>query len=215
MNTVRKRLCLLTLLHQAHILSNSLVGKQHKLFDKLVSILRTLEETTSWLSLLVNIEMQFLRIKLHRTILESFLTKFLSQTIEHNKFIGIFSLIATLAWSWSRFACTINNTIILEQLLHLFVGISAITLYHTMHNTISLYLSLIIKVKDNAISQFFLIRTKRAHKVTKVFWKHRNCTINKINTCCTFLCLTVNNITFLHIVANISNMNTHLIESLV
>ena len=82
MNTIGQCLGLHTLLHLTDTLRNGAVGKQHKLLDEFVGILRHLEITPYRLSILVDIEMQFLTIKLHCSVLESRLTQLLRQLVE-------------------------------------------------------------------------------------------------------------------------------------
>ena len=167
MHTIRKRLCFCTLLHTTYRFCYSLISQQHKLLDKLVCITRGLEVCLYRLALLVDIEMQFLTIELHRTVLESCCTQFLCEGIEFDKLLCILTLIRILLRCWgSRLTSTILNTIVLEYLLYLLIGIATITLNDSMCQMPLLDICLIVELEDHTITEFLLIRTQRTDKVT-------------------------------------------------
>ena len=155
--------------------------------------------------------MQFLTIELHRTVLESCCTQFLCEGIEFDKLLCILTLIRILLRCWgSRLTSTILNTIVLEYLLYLLIGIATITLNDSMCQMPLLDICLIVELEDNTITEFLLIRTQRTDKVTEPFWQHRDSTIHQINTCGTIICLFVYSRTLTNIVTYVSDMDTNL-----
>ena len=84
-----------------------------------------------------------------------------------------------------------------------------------MHDAISLYVGVFVHIKDNAISQFLLIRTKRANKIAQTFGQHRNSAIDKIHASGAFHRLFINDTTLGDIVTHVGNVHTHLPKPLV
>lgn len=73
-----------------------------------------------------------------------------------------------------------------EEFLYLFIFISAVALDDGMYDAIVLDFGIVVEFEDDAVRKFFLIRTKRADKVTETLWEHRDGAIYKIYRCCTF-----------------------------
>ena len=125
-DTIGEHLGFLTLRHAAYALGNGTVGQQHELLNELVGILRALEVAACGVSLLIDIEVQFLSVKLHRAILEAALAQFLGQSVEGAQFPAVFVLVACLSRVGSRFAGTVDDTVVLQHLLCLLVGVAAV-----------------------------------------------------------------------------------------
>ena len=186
-NTIRKRLWLLSFLYLSDTFCHRTVGEKHEFLDEFIGILRALVVAAYWFPLFVNVEMQLFAVKLNSTIFESCGTQFLSQSVKRNELKCVFSLIRMfLCFGWSRFASTINHTICFEEFLYLFIFISAVALYDGMYDAIVLDFGIVVEFEDDAVRKFFLIRTKRADKVTETLWEHRDGAIYEIYRCCTF-----------------------------
>ena len=156
--TIRQRLSLLALSHLAHALCHRAVSQQHKLLNQLVGILRALIVAAYRLALVVNIKVKFLGVKLHGTILKSCCTQLLSQRIKLYQQFCILALIWMCGCSWwCRLACSVYHTIIFQQLLHLFVGVSSVALYHGMLYTVASHIGIFVEIEDYAISQFLFV----------------------------------------------------------
>ena len=114
MNTVRQRLGLHTLLHTADALCHRLVRQQHELLNEFVGIFRGLKVGLHGLALLVDVEMQFLTVELHRTVLKAGGTQFLGKGIKFDKQFGILAFVGIfLRGRGRRFTRTIFYTIVL------------------------------------------------------------------------------------------------------
>ena len=84
-----------------------------------------------------------------------------------------------------------------------------------MHDSIFLDITVFVQVEDDAEGQLLLVRAKTTYKVAKMLWEHRNGAVDKIDTCGTLLSLTVDDVAFFHIMTDVSNVNTYLIESII
>ena len=78
-----------------------------------------------------------------------------------------------------------------------------------MYNAVSLYICVIIKIKDTTEGELLLIGTQRTNEITKTLWKHWNSAIHKINRGRSLLCLTVNYVAFFDIMRYICYMYTN------
>ena len=68
---------------------------------------------------------------------------------------------------------------------------------------------LIVELEDDTIAKFLLVRTEGADEVTEPLWQHRYGAIHEIDTRSTVVSLLVDDGAFLHIVRDISDMDTH------
>ena len=200
-DTVRQCLRLLSLLHTSNRLCDGLVGQQHEFLDELVGIFRGLEIGSYRLTCLVDIEMQFLTVELHGTVLETGGTQFLGKGIEFDEHLRILTLIGILLRSWGRrFTRAILHTIVLQDLLHLLIGITTVTLNHRMSQVPLLDVRLIVELEDHTVTEFLLIRTERADKVTEALWQHRDGAVHEVDTRRTVVGFLVNDGALLHVV---------------
>ena len=110
--TVRQGFRLLAFLCLSYAFCHCAVGKEHEFLYKFVGILRAFEIAAYRFSLFVNIEVQFLAVELHGSVLESCCTEFLSQSVECDDLQRIFSLIRMLlVFCWYRFSSSVDNSI--------------------------------------------------------------------------------------------------------
>ena len=70
---------------------------------------------------------------------------------------------------------------------------------------------LIVEYEDDAITEFLLIRTQRTDEVTETLGQHGDGAVDEIDARGTVVGLLVDGGAFLHIVADISDMDAHLI----
>ena len=112
MYTVRQGFRLLAFLCLSYAFCHCAVGKEHEFLYKFVGILRAFEIAAYRFSLFVNIEVQFLAVELHGSVLESCCTEFLSQSVKCDELQRIFSLIRMLlGFCWCRFSSSVDNSI--------------------------------------------------------------------------------------------------------
>ena len=158
MDTIRQSLGLRAFLHTANALSNRLISQQHELLDEFIGILRGLKVGAYGFTCLIDIEMQFLAVELHRTVLESGCTEFLSQGIEFDELVGILALIGfLLRGRRCRLARAVFHTIILQDLLNLFIGIAAVALDDGMCQMPGLDVGLVVHLEDNTVTELFFV----------------------------------------------------------
>ena len=145
--------------------------------------------------------MQFLTVELHGTVLESGGTQFLGKGIEFDEHLRILTLIGILLRSWGRrFTRAILHTVILQDLLHLLIGITTVTLNHRMSQVPLLDVRLIVELEDHTVTEFLLIRTERADEVTETFRQHRDGAVHEVDTRRTVVGLLVDDGALLHVV---------------
>ena len=200
-DTIRQRLRLLAFLYLADAFRNRAVGKEHEFLYKFVGILRTLVVATHRLALLVDVEVQFLSVELHGTILEASGTQFLRQAVESDELEGILALIWMLrCLSRCWLARAIHYAIGFEKFLYFLIFIAAVAFDDGMYDAIVLYLSVVVQLEDDAIRQFLLVRTEGADEVAETFWQHRNGAINEIDGCRSLHGFLVDDASFCYIV---------------
>ena len=154
--------------------------------------------------------MQFLTVELHAAVFEAGCTQFLGEGVERNQFGSILTLIGILLRSWrSWFACTVLHAIVLQNLLHLFVGIATITLDDGMRQMPMLDICLVVELEDHTVAQLLLVWSQRANEVTKTLRQHWDGAIHEIDTRSTSIGLLVDDRAFLHIMRDIGNMHAH------
>ena len=100
----------------------------------------------------------------------------------------------------------------LQYLLHFLVDETAVRACHRLCQMPVLHMCLLVHKENDAIGQFVLIGSQRAHIVAKTFGQHRDGTVHQIDTCATLLCLAVDNAAFCDIVRHIGNVHSHLIH---
>ena len=106
----------------SYTLGHGAVGQQHELLDELGGIVRLLEVGTRGLSRLVDVEVQFLAVELHGTVLEAPLAQGLRHLVEHDELGGVVA----------NQSLTPGPSILLQYLLHLLVGVAAVAAYDGM-----------------------------------------------------------------------------------
>ena len=119
------------------------------------------------------------------------------------------SLISTLVWCWCRLPCSIYYAIVFKQLLHLFVGISAITFDDSMHDTLAPNEPIDIHLHDDAVAKFLFIGAKGADKVAQSLGQHRDSAVYQIHGCGTLLRLFVDDRLLGNIVCHVSNVDAN------
>ena len=73
--------------------------------------------------------MQFLAVELHGSVLETSLSQLLGQTVQRNQLRGILALIGLgLRGRRSRLPGAVYHAVLLQNVLHLFVGKAAVAL---------------------------------------------------------------------------------------
>ena len=159
--------------------------------------------------MLIYIEMELFRLEFNASSLHTTCPKLLCKTVKCHYFFGILTLISILSRIWSRLTCSVDNTIIFQQLLCFLICITPIRLNNRMHYAIRLHVCIVVKVENTTESKLLFIRTKRTNEITKTLRKHRNGTVYKVNRRSTLLCFTVNDIAFLYIMRYISYVYTH------
>ena len=215
-DTIRQRLCLLPLLHTSDGLCHRLISQQHELLDEFVGIFRHLEVSLDGFARLIDIEVEFLAIKLHGAILETGSTQFLGKGIKFDQFGSVFSLIGMILRSRGRwFACAILHAIILQNLLHLLIGIATIALNHRMSQMPLLDVRLVVHLEDDTITEFLLVRTQRADEIAETLWQHGDGAVDEVDTRCTGIGLLVDDGAFLHVMRDIGDMDAYLPEPIV
>ena len=125
-DTIREYLGLLALGHTAHTLGYRAVGKEHELLDELVGILRPLEVATGRMAFLVDVEMEFLGVELHRAVLESLFTQFLGQSVKGTELPSVLILIACRTRVRSRLSLSVHDSVVLQHLLCLLISIATV-----------------------------------------------------------------------------------------
>ena len=82
-----------------------------------------------------------------------------------------------------------------------------------MHDAICPHVGIFIHVEDDTIGQLLFIGAQRADKIAQPFGKHRNSAIHQVNTRGTLLRFLVYHTSFRDIIAYVSDMDTHLPQS--
>ena len=154
--------------------------------------------------------MQFFSIKLHCAIVKACFSKLFCQGVEHNEQVGIFAFVVFCISFRCWLARSINHSVVFENGLHLFIGVSSIAFNHGMHHTMVLYVRQLVHFKDYAICQFLFIRTQRAYKVAQTFGQHWYGSVYQINGSSSLLRLLVDDRAFFYIVRHVCNVHTHL-----
>ena len=81
-----------------------------------------------------------------------------------------------------------------------------------MHNAIVLYVSVLVQGKDDAVAELLLVGTQRADEVAEALGQHRDGAIDEIDAGGTLDDFLVDDRALLHIVADISYMDTYFVE---
>lgn len=153
MDTVRQRLGFLALVDLSDTLRHRLVGQEHELLNELVGIFRALEVTTYGLSFLIDVEVEFLSIELHATVLEPLGPQFLSQAVKGDELVGIFTLIPLRTRRWCGLSGSVDDTVVLQKLLHLLIGIAAVRLYHRVDKAEGLDVGIVVEVEHGTVTR--------------------------------------------------------------
>ena len=187
-----------------------LIGQQHELLDEFVGIFRGLEVGLDGLAGLVDIEVEFLAVELHRAVLEAGGTEFLGEGIEFDEHLGILALIRIfLCGGRCRLASAVLHAIVLENLLYLLVGIATVALDDGMGQVPFLHVGLVVHLEDNAVTEFFLIRTERTDEVTEALGQHGDGAVDEVDTRGTVVGLLIDGGALFYIVAHVGDMNTN------
>ena len=211
--TIGQSLGLFTLCHLADRFSHRSVGEQHKLLDELVGILRVLEVAAYRLALFVYIEVKFLAVELHGSVLEACRAQLLCQTVELNECVGILATVSSLRSRRSRIARSVHNAVVLKQLLHLLVGVAAVRLYYGVNDAILLHVGVVVEIEDDGECQLLLVGAQRADEVAQTFGQHRYGAVDEIYTRGTLHSLLVYHRTLLDVVAHVGYVYAYLPKS--
>ena len=150
--------------------------------------------------------MKFLAVELHGAVLESCRAQLLCQTVELNECVGILATVSALRCWRSRIARSVHHTVVLEQLLHLLVGVAAVRLYHGVNDAVFLHVGIIVEIEDDGECQLLLVGAQRADEVAQTFWQHRNGAVDEVYTRGTLHRLLVYHRTLLDVVAHVGNV---------
>ena len=157
--------------------------------------------------------MQLFAVELHGAILEACCAQLLSQSVEHDERIGILALVSTLRCSGSRLARAVDHAVLLEQFLHLLVGVAAVRLDDGVHDAVCLHVSLLVEVEDHGERQLLLVGAERADEVAETFWEHRYGAVDEVDARGTLHRLLVYHGAFGDVVRHIGDVHAHLPES--
>ena len=150
MHTIGQRLCFLALRHLSYALCHGAVGEQHELLYEFVSVFRLLIECPCGFAFLINIEVKFLAVEFHCSVLEAFLAQFLCQCVKDkqstcklrrhvcvtavHRLVGL-CLLKVFHMNRCWLASAILHAVLFQNVLHLLVGEAVVTLYHGVYQS--------------------------------------------------------------------------------
>ena len=155
-NTIGESLGLAALLHLAHALSHGAVGQEHELLHELVGILRPLVVAADGVSLLVDIKMQLLRVKLHRAVLEALFAQELCQPVEGAELPAVLVLELSVD-GLCGLTLSVHNTVILQYLLGLLVAVAAVGADDGVGDAVGIHLGIVVELEDDTIGELVLV----------------------------------------------------------
>ena len=205
----------LALFHLAHAFGHGLVGEQHKLFDKLVGVLRPLEVAAHGLALVVHVEVQLFAVELHRAVGEPLLAQLLGQAVELDQLVGVFALVAFGAGLWRGLPRSVLHAVVFEQLLHLLVGVAAVAANDGVDYAVAAHVGLVVEVEHHAERQFLLVGAQRADEVAQPLGQHRYGAVHEVHAGGAFLGFAVDDGAFFHVVGNVGYVHAHFPQAVV
>jgi len=211
-DTIGQRLGLAALLHTAYGLSHRLIGQQHEFLDEFVGIAGGLEVGLDRLARLVDVKVELLAVELHGAVLEAGGTEFLGKSIELDEFSSVLALIGILLCGRGRrLTCAVLHTIILKDLLHLFVCIAAIATDDGMGEVPGLDIGLVVHLEDDAVTKFLLVGTEGADEVTESLREHGDSAVDEVDARGTIVGFLVDRGAFADVMGDVGDVHTHFI----
>ena len=183
--------------HDANGFSHLFVGKKHEFFNKLVGVLRFLEEHIHRAAGAVDVEAHLGTVELQRTIGKPCSTQFLCQAVEGEHLIAIVAFAG------------------FYDVLRLFVGEAAVALNHCVANVHLLHVGVVVEFHHHRVGEFFLVGTQRTDEVAQALRQHRNSAVHQIDRRCTALGFGFNYAVWRHIMRHVGNVYAHLPQSVV
>ena len=148
--------------------------------------------------------MKFFAVELHGSVLEACRAQLLCQTVELNECVSVLATVSALRSRRCGIARSVHNAVVLKQLLHLFVGVAAVRLYHGVNYAILLHVGVVVEIEDDGECQLLLVGAQRADEVAQTFGQHRYGAVDEIDTRGTLHSLLVYHRTLLDVVAHVS-----------
>ena len=215
MYAIGQGLGLLAFGHTTYAFGHGAVGQQHEFLYQFVGVFRLLEIASCGLAGFIDVEVQFLAVKLHGTVVEAGLAQRLGQTVEHHQFGSIIALVAFGAGCRGWFACSLFHAVALQYFLHFFISKAAVALDDGMHQSPFLHVCLFVHVEYHAVGQFLLIGAQRADEVAEPLGQHGDGAVNKIHAGGPFHGFFVDDGAFGHIVRHVGDMHAHFPQTVV
>ena len=216
MYTIGQHLGFLVLGYLANALGHSAVCQQHEFLNQLVGILCHLEICAQRTAFLINDKTDFATVKIDSPVFEAATAEFLGHAIKHNQFGGVFlcrrrTFVSGFCRSVSRSVIVLGAgfLMVLQYLLHLFVGETTVAPCYGVCQLPALHFRLFVETENHAVGEFVLIGAQRANEITKPFGQHGNGAVYQIDAGGALERFTVYNAVFLHIMAHIGNVNAH------
>ena len=167
------------------------------------------------MSLLIDVEMQFLGIKLHRPILESALAQFLGEPVEGAELPAILILESSLTRIGCRLTGAVDDTVVLQDLLRFLIGVAAVGSDDGMDDARGFDLGVVVEVEDDAERELILIGPERADEVAQPLGQHRDGAVDEIDRRGALLGFLVDDGSLGDVMADVGNMYADLIEAVV
>ena len=210
MDTIGQRLPLLALAWTGHALCHSTVGQEHKLLDQFVGVLRPLEVAAGGFSLLIDVEMEFLRVEVDAAMAEALLSQALCQRVEHDELQRVLALVALLAWCGRRLSRAVHDAVVLQQLLHLGVAVASVATDDGMDDAVVEDVGLAVEGEHTTVAELLLVGPQRADEVAQSLGQHRDGAIDEIDARGAPLRLLVDDVALLDVAAHVGDVHTHL-----
>ena len=106
---------------------------------------------------------------------------------------------------------SVHDAVVFQQLLHLLVGIAAITADNGVRQVPRLDVGIVVHDENDAVAQLLLIGAQRADEVTEVLGQHGNGAVNEIDARGALLGFLVDDAALLDVVAHVGNVDSNLI----
>ena len=100
----------------------------------------------------------------------------------------------------------------LEQLLHLLVGIAAVGADDGVDDAMGAHLCILVEQEDHAVAELLFVGTQRAHEVAEVLGQHGDGSVDEIDGGGSLLCFLVDDGAFGDVVRDVGDVDAYFVE---